>query len=172
MRDLGGRRRGQTDRHPNSPEVHQLALASAPPRTVCVSKGPLTVISNLFCEGLHRFQDQHTPQPVSGERGAGWEVRGKDVPQREKLGEEGSASSESAEGREGASQVVSPSPWETGSRKQSLHKQTQAGRLFLILTPSGGSGSTQGWATAGSYVPTHLPTQQPALAPLPYRHHS
>ena len=171
MRDLGGRRRGQTDRQ-NSPEVHQLALASAPPRTVCVSKGPLTVISNLFCEGLHRFQDQHTPQPVSGERGAGWEVRGKDVPQREKLGEEGSASSESAEGREGASQVVSPSPWETGSRKQSLHKQTQASRLFLILTPSGGSGSTQGWATASSYVPTHLPTQQPALAPLPYQHHS
>lgn len=85
----------------NSPEVHQLALASAPPWTVCLSKGSLTVIFNLFCEGLHRFQDQHTPQPVSGERGAGWEVRGKDVPQREKLGEEGSASSESAEGREG-----------------------------------------------------------------------
>lgn len=171
MRDLRGRCRGQMDRQ-NSPEVHQLALASAPPWTVCLSKGSLTVIFNFFCEGLHRFQDQHTPQPVSGERGAGWEVRGKDVPQREKLGEEGSASSESAEGREGASQVVSPSPWETGSRKQSLHKQTQAGRLFLILTPSGSSGSTKGWATAGSYVPTHLPTQQPAPAPLPYQHHS
>ena len=63
----------------------------------CLSKGSLTVIFNLFCEGLHRFQDQHTPQPVPGERGAGWEVgRKEDVPQREKLGEEDSASSESA----------------------------------------------------------------------------
>lgn len=137
------------------------------------SKGSLTVIFNFFCEGLHRFQDQHTPQPVSGERGAGWEVQGRDdVPQREKLGEEGSASSESAEGREGASQIMSPSPWETGSRKQSLHKWSHAGQLFLILTPSRGSGSTQGWATASPYVPTHLPTQQPAPAPLPYQHHS
>lgn len=109
----------------------------------CLSKGSLTVIFNFFCQSLHRFQDQHTPQPVSGERGAGWEVGGKeDVPQREKLGEEDSASSESAEGREGASQIVCPSPWETSSRKQSLHKWSQASRLFLILTPSGGSGST------------------------------